>query len=172
MKRFTNKLMIGDVYLLWFINHKVRCNLLDRIMPFITHLGGAIFTITFSLSLLIFGNANRLGWKVAFSLSLSHLIVHIVKRKVNRPRPHTVLDTIEKFNVPICNYSFPSGHTTAAFAIANILAINMPTFKFIFAGIASLIAISRMYLGVHYPSDVLAGLGIATVSSIVTQHFL
>ncbi len=175
MKRFANKLICSDIYLLWFINNKIRCEIFDQIMPLITHLGGAIFTISFTLSLLIFGNhsVTLLGLEVALSLSLSHVIVHFIKRKVNRPRPHTVLEIIEKFDVPICNYSFPSGHTTAAFAVGNILAMNLPHFANLIMGLATLVAVSRMYVGVHYPSDVLVGFLIADISSkLIHPYFL
>lgn len=173
MKGFTNKLLIGDVRLLYYMNQSVRSNILDKIMPLLTHLGGAIFTISFTLALIVFGNENvrNMGWEVGTSLASSHLIVHLVKRKVNRPRPFIVLKEIEKFNVPICDYSFPSGHTTAAFAIANIMAINMPAFAILILGGAFLVALSRMYLGVHYPSDVLVGLCIATLCAVVTHHY-
>lgn len=173
MKRITHKLIVGDIRLLWIMNHKIRCGILDKIMPVITHLGGAVFTISFTLSLIFFGSnsVQRLGWELATSLATSHLAVHVLKRKVNRPRPHTVLEIIEKFEVPICDYSFPSGHTTAAFAVANILAVNIASFSLVIMGLASLVAISRMYVGVHYPSDVLVGYGVATLFSTLTHHF-
>mgnify|MGYP006306052719 CR=1 FL=1 len=172
MKRFANKLMVGDFRLLYFINHKLSCKVLDSMMPLITHLGGAIFTITFTLALMFFGtnSVRLLGYEVAFSLASSHLIVHIVKRKVNRERPHIVEEMIQQFDVPLCEYSFPSGHTTAAFAVANILAYNLPQFATIILGIATLIAISRMYLGVHYPSDVIAGFLVATTFARMTHY--
>lgn len=173
MKRLASMLSMGDVRLLYYMNHTIRCGVFDRIVPFITHLGGAVFTISFTLSLIIFGNVNvqKMGWEVAASLSSSHLIVHLLKRKVNRPRPHTVLQVIEKFEVPICDYSFPSGHTTASFAVANILAMHLPGLSGLILGGAVLVGLSRMYLGVHYPSDVLVGFGVALISSLLVHNW-
>lgn len=172
MKRFASKLLSGDARLLYYMNHRVRCTVLDWLMPLMTHLGGAVFTVTFTLALVLIGSegVRKLGWEVATSLTLSHLIVHVLKRRVNRPRPHTVMEQIERFNVPICDYSFPSGHATAAFAVANILAMAFPVYAAILIGLAAGVAISRMYLGVHYPSDVLVGLVIATVSSVIVHR--
>lgn len=173
MKRITNKLVYGDIYLLWLMNYRIRCFPLDKMMPLITHLGGTIITISFTLSLILFGNnkLSLLGAEIAISLSISQVIVQTLKRKVNRPRPHTVLDIIEKFNVPICNYSFPSGHTATAFTITNLLAFYLPNFMILFTAIAVLIALSRIYLGVHYPSDVIVGFIIALISSLVTHYY-
>lgn len=173
MKRFASKLMAGDVRFLYYMNTRVRCGILDWLMPMMTYLGGAVFTISFTIVLILFGNGRvqKLGWELAMSLTMSHLIVHVLKRKVNRPRPHTVLDMITKFDVPICDYSFPSGHTTAAFALANILAMTFTFYAPILLGVAAIVAISRMYLGVHYPSDVLVGLVIATICSMIVHHY-
>lgn len=173
MKRFASKLLTSDIRLLYYMNHRIRCTILDWFMPMMTHLGGAVFTISFTLALILFGNerVQRLGWEVAASLTLSHLIVHVIKRKVNRPRPHTVLEQIVKFDVPICDYSFPSGHTTAVFSLAIILAMTFSVYAPVIIGLALMVAISRMYLGVHYPSDVLVGLVIATVCSVVVHRY-
>jgi len=56
------------------------------------------------------------------------------------------------------DYSFPSGHTSASFAIATTIAFNMPRLSIVAFILAFAIGISRIYLGVHYPTDVMAGM--------------
>ncbi|MCJ7688768.1 MAG: phosphatase PAP2 family protein [Clostridiaceae bacterium] len=68
-------------------------------------------------------------------------------------------------------YSFPSGHTTGAFALAVIIALYFPMFGFITIPLACGVGISRMYIGVHYPTDVIMGIFIGTICSILTYKF-
>ncbi|MDI6704814.1 MAG: phosphatase PAP2 family protein [Bacillota bacterium] len=91
----------------------------------------------------------------------------MIKRVVNRPRPYKTLENAIALKPPSCQYSFPSGHTCAAFTMAFVLANNMPEFGLAFYLLASMVGISRMYLGFHYPTDVLAGFLIAHLSIVL-----
>lgn len=81
-----------------------------------------------------------------------------------------MLSDINTFNVPIDYYSFPSGHTTAIFSVNTILAFYFPMLEAVFIALACLVGLSRLYLGVHYPSDVLIDLMIGVVFAYIV-HF-
>lgn len=159
MTRFINQLMLRDIQLFKFVYSRLRHRNCNKFMVYITKLGGAVFTILLSILFMISfqGKFNKIGWELLLILSVSHLFVHIIKRKVNRSRPYTVVDNIELIVVPIEEYSFPSGHTTAFFAIAMTLSLYFPGLSLIFYSLATLVGFSRVYLGVHFPLDVIIG---------------
>lgn len=160
-----------DLNTLMIFNNSIKCKILDKIMPVITHLGSAAATVSCCMLMIAFGTdrVRTAGIKALAALALSHLLVHFLKNSVCRMRPKDVLPNINTFNVPLDYYSFPSGHTTAVFAIAATLAFNIPMLAFIAFPAAFIVAVTRLYLGVHYPSDVLAGMAVAILTSIVLQ---
>lgn len=113
---------------------------------------------------------------IAFSVIISSLISTLLKLSINRIRPFSAYSFIEKVT-NVTSASFPSGHTSAAFVIATSLSIAFPKWYIIVFSFLWALAIgySRMYLGVHYPSDVFAGaiVGIGSSFSIYkTAQFL
>ena len=112
--------------------------------------------------------------EIAASAVLSFGITEAVKYSVNRTRPFiTYPDIRNKTKKAVKDPSFPSGHTSAIFNTATELAINYPKWYIIIPGYlaAGVVAYSRMYLGVHYPSDVLAGAIIGAGTAYLT-HFI
>lgn len=126
----------------------------------ITHCGGATFTISAVVLLLIFGSTpiRLVALASAISLTVSHIPVAILKKMYPRRRPYLVLDEIYVTDKPLKDHSFPSGHTTAIFSIIVPFAIYDPIFATVLLPLAISVGISRMYLGLHFPSDVLAGM--------------
>lgn len=148
-----------DSGILEFIQTYLRCDLLDIVMPMITRLGdGGILWIFCSLFLLAFPKTRKAGAAVAVSLVLEVICCNVIlKPFVARIRPCDV-DLAVKLLIPHPGgYSFPSGHTGASFAAASALIFGKSRLGIPALVLAGLIGFSRLYLYVHYPTDVLAG---------------
>lgn len=143
----------------------MQCSFLDAVMPAVTALGnyGMIWIVLAAL-LLCIPKTRRLGAVMSVSLLTELLLCNVIlKPAAARPRPFDVNMGVRLLIEAPKDFSFPSGHTGASFAAAAALFFAGSR-GWIPAGIlAVLIGFSRLYLYVHYPSDVLAGalLGIA-----------
>ncbi|RLQ93977.1 phosphatase PAP2 family protein [Falsibacillus albus] len=153
----------------WFYLFNQRPQAIIKFFQFITHLGGAVMTISIPLILLIFGEGSihETAKLTAFSLASSHLIVSVIKRIVKRIRPYVQLPDAMNHIPPLKDHSFPSGHSTAVFSVATPFMLQFPMISALLLPIASIVAISRIVLGVHYPSDVVCGVCLGVISSIV-----
>ncbi|MDV3429638.1 MAG: phosphatase PAP2 family protein [Bacillota bacterium] len=149
-----------DLKLLYLINSRIKSSILDKLFPLITNLGSTAFTLLFSLSLILFGRdrVKAAGIESLFTLTTSSILVTYLKKRFTRPRPYWVIKNVNSFNLNLKDYSFPSGHTTAAFSIAAVLSINFPSMLILFTSIALIVGLSRIYLAVHFPTDVLIGI--------------
>ncbi len=165
------------------INGRLHRNSMDHFFHLWTHLGGATATISTSILLLLFLPMHLKSWGIVCMLSLliSHIPVAISKKMYPRKRPYLSLPDTNIGDNPLKDHSFPSGHTTAVFSIVTPLILLNPFIGIFLLVAALLVAVSRMYLGLHYPSDVLAGmiLGISSsffslflVNSFVLPYFL
>lgn len=149
-----------------FIQSNLRCSFLDAVIPFITKLGngGAIWVVS-ALVLILIPKTRKTGVIMAVSLALEALCCNVlIKPLVSRVRPCDVNTTVQLLIAhPTDYYSFPSGHTGISFAAASALYFGKSRLWIPAAILAVLIGFSRLYLYVHYPSDVLAGafIGIA-----------
>ena len=110
--------------------------------------------------------ATAAAVRAFLGLAISHVIVQILKRNVLRVRPTEELGHESLVRVPD-EFSFPSGHATAAMAVALAYAMAFPMLALPLVALATLVGFSRVCLGVHYPSDVLAGQTIAIVTDLV-----
>lgn len=143
----------------------IRVPWLDQLMIAVTALGdgGALWLVTAAVLLLI-PKTRRVGAAMAVSLFLEVLCCNLIlKPLVARLRPCDVNTAVQLLIDRPMGYSFPSGHTGASFAAASALYFGKSRLWIPAGAIAVLIAFSRLYLYVHYPSDVLAGaiIGIA-----------
>ncbi len=172
MDSFSNKFLTKDIQAFYYLNTRIKNNLMNRLMLLITHLGGASFTISLTIVWILVRPVFNpyIGWELLLVLSSSHLFVHIIKRKINRQRPYVVLNNIEILIEPFESYSFPSGHTTSSFSVALVLSFYFPLLSPVFILMALLVSISRVYLGVHYPSDILIGAFIAIIFFYIIHY--
>jgi undecaprenyl-diphosphatase len=170
--RIKNMVYNRDKVLFHLINQKAKCKALDKSMPLVTRLGNASVTIVVCLAISLLGNTSmkEAGIEALFALATSHLMVQVLKRLVHRERPIEVMADINVFNVPIDFYSFPSGHTTAIFAVTTVFMLyrHVLAVPLMILGVA--VGLSRMYVGVHYPTDVFIGMFIGILFAFIA-HF-
>lgn len=150
-----------ELKILDFIQEHLRCTVLDKVLPIITKLGDAgIFWIVVAIVLLFFKKTRKTGIMIGVAL-LSGLIIGnlTLKPLVARIRPYDMPGVeIDLLIERLSDKSFPSGHTLASFEAATVLLINDKRFGIPAIVLASVIAFSRLYLYVHYPTDVLGGI--------------
>ena len=148
-----------DLSVLDWIQTHLRCGLLDHIVPVITMLGEAGWIwILLAVVLLARKNTRKLGTAVAISLVFDLILCNLlIKPLVARPRPFTFRPELTLLVKAPKDFSFPSGHTAASFAAASALLFSKAKGWIPAMVLAALIALSRLYLYVHYPTDVLAG---------------
>lgn len=155
--------------LVW-IQDYLRNPVFDMMMPFLSLINeaGAVAILTV-LVLLIWKKYRNCGVTAASSLLTEFILINIIiKPLVDRIRPYDVNAALTYLGHKPSDASFPSGHTGAAFAVAFVMLFTMPKKIGIPATVlAGLIAFSRLYNGVHYPTDVLGALIIATITSIL-----
>lgn len=160
-----------DFSILDFIQITIKCDFLDAIMGFLSFVGnlGGIWIIA-AVIMLFFRKTRATGAMVLCALLLGFLIGEVgLKNLVCRMRPFTVnTDIVLSINPP-SSYSFPSGHSCSSLAASTVLLLRDKRFGVLALAISLLIAFSRLYNYVHYPSDVLCGmlLGIACAISVV-----
>ncbi|URN92769.1 MAG: phosphatase PAP2 family protein [Candidatus Pristimantibacillus lignocellulolyticus] len=181
MKKWISRLRTHEERLLIWANRRLSHHMAFRFMHnwmnIITHLGGATFTISFSLLLAIAakGEIAAIGWKCLTTLAISHIPVALLKHKFRRLRPYQSLPDVNIGLKPLEDPSFPSGHTTAIFALIVPILLNASLLPFIVVPLALIVALSvawsRMYLGLHYPSDILAGGVIGTITAYAVEFF-
>lgn len=136
-----------------------------RVWVAFTHLGGVWCSVALAgIPMLASGVVHVAAVHAALGLALSHVVVQVMKRTVLRARPLGGRETLVA--IPD-EFSFPSGHATAAMAVAFAYAAAFPSLAVPLLILAAGVGFSRVCLGVHYPSDVLVGQAIAVVTDLV-----
>lgn len=169
-----DKLKKFDDLFIDIINRKMKHRYLDTIMGKATNLGGATFSSLLVLILIFIGSSNikLMGFEALGTLTVSQIFVHTLKRILSRERPYKIIEQLNTFGINLKDYSFPSGHTTASFSIATTVALNIPKISIVVFTIAIIVGISRIYLGVHYPTDVAAGIFLGISTALVVHFYL
>ena len=169
-----------DLPILDWIAANLKCGFLDFLMPLITLLGDAgIFWIACSLVMILIPKTRKTGWAMGISLLIGLLVCNVtLKPLVGRIRPYDYQWQFFQKEIHLLveglhDYSFPSGHTIASFEAATALLIGNKKLGIPAMVLAVLIAFSRLYLYVHYPTDVLAsivlGIGIAFLGTFLVK---
>ena len=161
-----------DNSILEFIKNNMHSSIMDKIMIICTYLGnGGAIWIAIAALLTISKKYRKVGLMMLVALVIGYLMGEgILKHIFKRERPFTHIPGIELLAKRPKSYSFPSGHTTSSFAAAGILAYSFRRYAPVFYLLAGLIAFSRLYLYMHYPSDVLGGVILGTLSCIFTIY--
>ena len=158
-----------DLPILEWIQAYLQSDFLDTVMPIITLFGeGGIFWIAWAVILLIIPKTRKIGLSMLIALILGLLVCNLtLKPLVARVRPYDLQE--QDFGVYInllisrqSDFSFPSGHTIASFEAAVVLLKNSKKMGIPALIIAILVSFSRLYLYVHYPSDVLVSVVLGT----------
>lgn len=163
-----------ECQLFMYINHFFNHRKLNLFFRTITHIGGARFTISAILILILF-SANSLRLTAiasAISLAISHVPVAFAKKLFPRKRPYLNLPKINVTENPLKDHSFPSGHTTAVFSMIIPFIFLNPWLTIILITIGLAVGLSRIYLGLHYPSDVIAGCILGCTTGILSFVFV
>lgn len=152
---------------------------LDVFFKYYTNAGDGIFAIALCLILLCFKKWRFESVVLLISYAASGLIAQLLKRLIESPRPKSyfnndgLLHLVDGITLMGSN-SFPSGHTTTAFAVATVLAIFTDNIflQIVFLLLAILVGFSRIYLSQHFPEDVIAGAIIGVITSILCYKIL
>jgi undecaprenyl-diphosphatase len=150
-----------DTQLFYFLNRLPHNPVTDNLAVFFSGIGSYAL-VWFVLGIgLIYREERRDHW-FFLPLSLTALLSFFLtewflKPAIGRPRPQFLLDTYLVTGMFLDSRSFPSGHATTAFALAYLLSQKEPRFRSAFYLLAILIALSRVFLGYHYPLDIFAG---------------
>lgn len=160
-----------DEGILFFIQEYMKNPILDRLMVFITSLGNAGFLwILVAFLLLCQKRSQKIGIPFLCAIALAMVLSdEVFKHLFSRIRPNIKFSDIPLLIPRMSTPSFPSGHTTVGFAAAATIYHYNPRVGSASLTLAAMIAFSRLYLFVHYPTDVLGGilLGLATSYLVV-----
>ena len=142
---------------------------LDFLMPLLTSLGnGGVLWILISIALLCFKTTRKCGCAMAIALTLVLIFGNIIlKPLIARSRPFMIDETINLLITPPTDFSFPSGHTYSAVACAYVIYHYYKKWGIAAWCLAIVIAFSRMYLMVHYLTDIIGGIALGVLCGYI-----
>ena len=162
-----------DLHILDWIQAFLQSGFMDKFMPFITVFGDAgIFWMIWAAVLVIFPKTRKIGLGMAFAMVMGLIVCNItLKPLVARIRPYDLQAELGVAIKLLCeaqhDFSFPSGHTIASFEAAVVLVKNSKKMGIPAMILAVLISFSRMYLYVHYPTDVIVSVILGTLFALI-----
>jgi undecaprenyl-diphosphatase len=162
-----------DMELCVFCNRQSRNFTVRKLFRLISRLGDGLFWYTLMAALLLQYQAAALPAVVHMLTvaALGTLLYKLIKGRTLRPRPFNVYPAIVCMGKTLDQFSFPSGHTMHAVAFSIIAVSYYPSLLWLVAPFALLVALSRPILGLHYPSDVLAGAALGALLALTSLQF-
>lgn len=165
-----------DFSILYWIQDNLRNSFMDFVMPLFSNLqDGGLIWISIAFVMLFFKRTRYCGIAVLFAMGIDTLITEYgIKNIVCRVRPCNLVDDVNMLVEKPTSYSFPSNHSASAFAgaVAVMLTIKKKAWTipaFVFSGI---ISFSRMYVFVHFPSDVFAGILLGSTIAVLVCYLM
>lgn len=153
---------------------QLRCAFLDWLLPLYSSLGnGGMIFILIALVLLLIPKTRHVGATMALALIFCLLAGNLLlKPLVARVRPYDANGFAGLLVAPLRDFSFPSGHTFGSVAVAVTLLLHYKRAGIAALCAAALMAFSRLYLYVHYPSDVLAGALLGLAAAVAANYLV
>jgi undecaprenyl-diphosphatase len=173
MSRFYRLLMKMESALFLHVNIRWNHKWLSVLFLILSIMGEAVFSLGVSLAAALMAPPpwDRVGWQSLASVALSHVPVQLTKRSAPRQRPYQVFPQANTRRNPLKDPSFPSGHTTAAFALLTPWMLAEPKLIPVFLPVAIGVGLSRIYFGLHYPSDTVAGALLGSFTALFVALF-
>lgn len=167
-----------ELNILEFINEHLSCGFLDKVMPIVTSLADAgIFWIIAAVIMLFFKRTRKMGLTVGVALVLGLAIGNgVLKPLIDRIRPYDFKEamggSVNLLIERLHDGSFPSGHTLASFEAAGAMLLRDKRFGIPALILAIIIAFSRLYLFVHYPTDILGGIVLGLLFAFCAYYII
>lgn len=160
----------ADIFILELVNLSYHNFVLDNLALLVSNLGIIYFWIVISIVIYLFGNEKGkvVAKRMIVILLLTTILTQLIKYLIMRPRPYTELSNLILLDLGT-DSSFPSGHTSTSTAMAYLLSKEYK--RWIFMLIPVVVAFSRLYIGVHYPSDILGGFLIGFLIAYIMEYF-
>ena len=163
-----------EIGILDSIQNIFRCNVLDVICPIITALGDyGLFWIILSVVLICIKKTRKIGLLMIAALIINLVLCNgILKHAVNRTRPYIVNPDAPLIYKRPHDSSFPSGHTSASFSCAFVLMFEKIKYWIPAIILSAMIGFTRLYLYMHYPTDVVAGILVGLISGYLSYKLM
>lgn len=161
-----------DFSILDYIQSNLRTDFLDCVMVFLSIIGeGGLVWFLIAIPMLFFKKSRTCGVVMIISMTVTLLLGEfLLKNLIGRVRPCNINTEIEMLIKRPSSFSFPSGHTGSSFACATTIFQWNKKYGVFALLLAALIAFSRLYNYVHFPTDVLAGMMFGVFASLLTYH--
>lgn len=165
----------ADLYIVRLVREYLTCPFLDFLMPAVTRLGyKGVLSILLAIFLIAVnkGKSRKAGLVMLTSIALGYLLGNLLlKPLIMRPRPSWI-DSVPLLIHNPSDYSFPSGHSLCAFETAVPICMYFgKKWKITALTIAFLVAFSRLYLYVHFPTDIIGGAVLGTAFAFASRAF-